>query len=80
MAEPMFRIIASTRQPGECRSCQAPITWVKTFPKEKAMPLERDAVALKTEHDNTHGTIEHVASADSHWAHCPHAKTWSKKP
>lgn len=79
MAEPMFRIIASTRRPGECNSCQAPITWVKTFPNEKAMPLERDAVALKTEHDNTHGTIEYVASADSHFAHCPQSKKWSKK-
>lgn len=79
MAEPMFRIIASTRQPGECRSCRAPITWVKTFPNQKAMPLERDAVALKTEHDAQHGTIDFVASADSHFARCPQAPKWSKR-
>lgn len=78
-ADPMFRIIASTRQPGTCRSCQAPITWVKTFPNQKAMPLERDAVALKTDHDDELGTIEHLASADSHFANCPQGPKWSKR-
>lgn len=79
MAEPMFRIVAASRQPGTCRSCQAPITWAITYPGGKAMPLHGDPVALKTEHDNHQGTIDYVASADSHFNHCPQAKKWSKK-
>lgn len=79
MAEPMFRIIASTRQRGTCRSCSAPITWCKTFPNQKAMPLHGDPVALKTAHDNDHGTIEFIASSDSHFAQCPDAPKWSKR-
>lgn len=57
MAEPMFRIVASSRKPGACRSCSAPITWCVTFPNGKAMPLHGDPVALKTEHDNEFGII-----------------------
>lgn len=81
MAEPMFRIIASTRRPGVCRSptCAAAITWCRTFPNQKAMPLHGDPVALKTEHDNDHGTIEYIASADSHWAHCVDAPKFGSR-
>lgn len=79
MPEPMFRIIAASRKPGECRSCHAAITWALTFPNQKAMPLTGVPVALKTEHDNDHGTIEFVASADSHFASCPQGPKWSKK-
>lgn len=75
----MFRIIASTRQKGTCRSCSAAITWAKTFPNQKAMPLTGSPVALKTEHDNVHGLIEHIASSDSHFASCPQSSRWSKK-
>lgn len=54
MPEPMFRILSASRKPGECRSCHARITWCLTFPNRKAMPLNGDPVALKTEHDPTH--------------------------
>lgn len=79
MPEPMFRIIASTRQAGTCRSCRAHITWCRTYPNNKAMPLHGDPVALKTEQSDAHGLIEYVASADSHWAHCPDAPTWGRR-
>ena len=79
MAEPMFRIVASTRKPGTCNSCHAKVTWVTTYPKGKAMPLHGDPVALKTDTDLVLGTIEYIASADSHFTHCPDAKKWSKK-
>jgi hypothetical protein len=75
----MFRIIASTRQPGTCRSCGAAITWVRTFPNEKAMPLTGDPMALKTENDLIHGLIEFIDSSDSHFASCPQSSRWSKR-
>jgi len=80
MPEPMFRVIASTRRSGVCRSCGAGITWVRTYPNDKAMPLHGDPVALKTDHDAQHGLIEYIASADSHWKHCPDAQKWSRRP
>jgi hypothetical protein len=79
MPEPLFRIIASTRQRGTCRSCSAPITWCKTFPNDKAMPLHGDPVALKTEHDTARGLIEFIAASDSHFAQCPQSAKWSKR-
>lgn len=79
MAEPMFAILASTRQPGTCRSCNAPIEWARTYPKDKAMPINRGAVALKTDAVREHGTIEFIGSADSHFNTCPQSKKWSKR-
>jgi hypothetical protein len=79
MPEPMFRIIALSRKPGECRSCGAAITWALTFPNRRTMPLTGAPVALKTEHDNLEGAIEYIASADSHFVSCPDGPKWSKR-
>lgn len=79
-AEPMFRIIASTRSGlQDCRSCGAPITFARTYPGDKAMPLNGEPIALKTDTDLLHGLIEYIASSDSHFATCPQSSRWSKK-
>lgn len=80
MAGPMFRIIASTRTttPQPCQSCSAPITWARTYPNDKPMPLNGEPVALKTETDLILGTIEYIASSDSHFATCPDSQKWSR--
>lgn len=76
--ERVFRILGSTREPGRCQSCGCAITWVRTYPGLKAMPLTGNPVALSTE--NVDGdAIETVRSSDSHFASCPQAKRWSKK-
>lgn len=73
-----IRILGSTRQPGVCRSCRASITWAKTYPGLKAMPLHGDPPALST--DNIDGDqIETILSTDTHFARCPHAQRWSKR-
>ena len=78
MAEPTIRILGSTRQPGRCRSCGASLTWAKTWPKLKAMPLHGNPTALSTE--NVDGdTIETIRSSDTHFARCPQAQKWSRK-
>ncbi len=79
-AEKTIRVIGKTRGAmTSCRSCGKPVTFVQTFPNQKWMPFDGDPVALKTEHDNDHGTIEHLPAAESHFATCPHAAKWSRK-
>lgn len=78
MTEQLIRILGSTRQPGRCRSCGAGITWAKTYPRLRAMPLHGSPIALSTE--NVDGdAIETINSSDTHFARCPEAKKWSRK-
>jgi hypothetical protein len=73
--ERTIRIIAKTRTPlQQCRSCPAMISFARTFPNEKSIPLDGEPVALKTEHDPTHGTIDHIAASGTHFATCPASK------
>lgn len=73
-----IRILGSTRQLGICRSCRASITWAKTWPNLKAMPLHGNPISLSTE--NVDGDeIQTINSADTHFAQCPQARKWSKR-
>jgi hypothetical protein len=78
MSDRLIAVIAKTRGPGRCRSCQAPITWYRTHPGDKAMPFNADPVALKTERVDGE-LIEHMSAADSHWASCPDAPVWKRR-
>lgn len=77
MNDPVFRIIASTRKAGTCRSCNAPITWCKTFPNQRAMPLHGNPAPAQVEENPAHGTIHVIRSADSHFSQCPQSSKWS---
>lgn len=60
--------------PGTCRSCGAPIYWVKTH-NEKNMPLDRggtNRVVLLP------GGARVVKAYKSHWESCPYAKKHRK--
>lgn len=55
-----------------CRSCGAPIEWVKT-PQGRWMPVnpgERVVVTAKG---------EVVRGCEPHWATCPHAEHWRRR-
>jgi hypothetical protein len=59
--------IPSSADPGQCKSCGAPILWIRT-PDGRPIPL---SVA----------TIQHRAGqrwALSHFSDCPEGKEWSK--
>lgn len=60
--------VPERHQLGECRSCHAAITWMKT-PAGKAMPLSVASIE----------TRDGVRYALPHFADCPEAKDWSRK-
>ena len=78
MPEPSFWIVQSTRKPGECQSRGAAVTWATTHPKGKAMILHGNPEAIEQRQDLVLGTLERIASSDSHWARCPDAKKWKR--
>ena len=80
MSERTIRVIGKSRGAiTHCRSCGQPVTFILTFPGCKWMPFDGDPVALRTEHDNIEGTIEHIEASASHFGSCPQAKSWSRK-
>ena len=76
----LIRIIQATKVGGTCRSCRAGITWAKTFPSERAFPLHGNPTPVALQQDPVHGVIEVIAASDSHWAHCPDAPIWKRRP
>jgi len=59
-------------QPGECRSCQAPIYWLKTN-AGKRMPVDRQAKTVVTKDGET------VTGHESHFSTCPQAGQWRRQ-
>lgn len=74
----MLHVYDDTRGNAECRSCHAPITWFQLVSGKKH-PFERDPVFLATAHGDDRRLIGAIGSEDSHFAHCPDAKEWSRK-
>jgi len=75
---------------GRCRSCLAPIVWVRT-PAGRAMPVDPEPVRVRRDAEGTGtyvdphvGTFRGTPSENgdpayvSHFATCPQAKTWRK--
>lgn len=75
---PTTFILADTRGPGRCRSCDKPIVWAEIAKSGKRMPFDTPLVALTTKHDEAHRLLEEVDLAGSHFGTCPQAKTWSR--
>jgi hypothetical protein len=66
---------ADTREPGNCRSCEAPIEFARNVKTGKRMPFNAPIVALRTSHEpETHRLIEEVDLAQTHFATCPKAR------
>lgn len=50
---------------GKCRSCGAPILWIKTVPNKRMMPCDPQLFTLVTKEGLT------VKGYRPHWASCP---------
>lgn len=67
----LIRVFESDNGPGECDGCGASMQWYHTL-KGKKMPMNRDAVPVKSENDPMTGqVIVYFDAADSHWNTCP---------
>lgn len=68
----MVHVRASTRQPGTCRGCHAPIVWYRTK-AEKLLPFNADV--QPHEQPSLMGPPEYVLIDNrfAHWATCPNA-------
>jgi hypothetical protein len=74
-----LRVFDDSKGHGICRSCDAPITWFELV-SGKRHPFDGDPVYVQTEHDQaTHRLIGQIDQAESHFATCPQAKSWSRK-
>lgn len=76
-----LKVWDDTRGHGRCRSCDAPIWWFElTSGKRHPFVGKEPPVYLKTEHEpETHRLIGYIDAAESHFANCPQAKSWSRK-
>ena len=72
-----FKVFDDTRGYGTCRSCGAKLVWYETLAKRR-MPLERDAVAVQSEHVDGR-LVLHFAAEDSHFVQCPDAARFRRR-
>lgn len=73
-----LRVYDDSKGAGECRSCHAKISWFELV-SGKRHPFDGDPVYVQTEHDAGMRLIGHIDQAESHFATCPQAKSWSRK-
>ena len=68
----------------ECASCKAPVVWAEHIESGKRMPLNRDPIDGGPYQIDENGKCRVDRSFPtgriSHFATCPQAKTWRKKP
>lgn len=79
----LVRIYADTRGVSLCSgpTCGRRILWAQVVATGKKMCFDDlDLVAIRTEQDNAGRLIEHVDLDRNHWATCPDAKRFERKP
>lgn len=65
----------------ECRSCEAPILWVKLRPGLKAHPVDetpKKVIVLSDVSDGGAPVAKMVDGYTSHFATCPDAEGWRR--
>jgi hypothetical protein len=72
--------------PGECRSCHAPMRWVRSAVGHNPLPIDPDPVddgnlVLEERDGGTYATVVEPGKGThrSHFATCPDAKTWRRR-
>ena len=61
-------------EPAQCRLCQRPIYWARTYPNRKRVPLDRPATSKNLEHDAEGDPVAELTST-THFATCPQYQT-----
>lgn len=69
-ADPVAETAESLAMPDECKSCHAPIVWVRSAARNKPVPCDPQVLTIVTEDGHFH------RGRQSHFATCPHAKTF----
>lgn len=73
-------VYADSKGRASCRGCGAAITWAELVSSGKRMCFTGDPVALRTEHGEDRRLIEHLAFEENHWATCPNAPQFKRRP
>jgi hypothetical protein len=74
-----LKVYDDSKGGGACRSCHAPITWFELTSGKRHPVNGREPAYLRTAHEpGTHRLIGEIDGAESHFATCPDAKSWSR--
>jgi hypothetical protein len=68
--------------PTACRTCGASIIWAELVSGKRHpfnAPRGERPVYLRTSQSDDRRLLGHIEAADSHFATCPDAKSWSKR-
>lgn len=79
MPDTLIRVYEDPSSVSPCSGCSAHIRWHDTL-TNKRMPMDVNAVPVKSEVDDQNGrVIVYFSAADSHWATCPASQRFGRR-